>query len=68
LFYSGYSKLCDVLAHMDKPTREHYLELCDVASSKEQDPAKLVALVEQINRLLQDKEERLNAKRQGSAS
>jgi len=52
---------------MDKLTREHYLNLCDLAS-KEQDPTKLIALVEEINRLLQEKEERLNAKRQGSAS
>ena len=52
---------------MDKATREHYLELCELASM-EQDPAKMIALVEEITRLLHEKEERLNAKRQGSAS
>jgi len=52
---------------MDKLTREHYLNLCDLAS-KEQDPAKLIALVQEINRLLHEKEERLNAMRKGSAS
>ena len=52
---------------MDTTTREHYLNLCDLAS-KEQDPAKLLALVEEINRLLREKEERLNAKRRSSTA
>ena len=39
--------------------REKWMELCEQAS-KEQDPEKLLALVQEINRLLETKQERLN--------
>jgi hypothetical protein len=38
--------------------KEHWLELCEQAAV-EQDPKKLMELVEEINRLLQEKEQRL---------
>ena len=39
--------------------REKWMELCEQAST-EQDPEKLLALVQEINRLLEAKQERLN--------
>jgi len=39
--------------------REKWMELCEQAS-KEQDPQKLLALVQEINRLLEAKQERLS--------
>jgi hypothetical protein len=39
--------------------REKWMELCELASA-EQDPEKLLALVQEINRLLEAKQERLN--------
>jgi len=39
--------------------REKWMDLCEKAST-EQDPAKLLALVEEINRLLEAKQQRLN--------
>jgi len=39
--------------------REKWMELCEKAST-EQDPEKLLALVQEINRLLEAKQERLN--------
>jgi hypothetical protein len=39
--------------------REKWMELCELAST-EQDPEKLLALVQEINRLLEGKQERLN--------
>ena len=38
--------------------KEHWLELCEQAAV-EQDPKKLMELVEEINRLLAEKEQRL---------
>jgi hypothetical protein len=38
--------------------RERWMELCEQAST-EQDPEKLLALVQEINRLLEAKQERL---------
>ncbi len=39
--------------------REKWMELCEQAST-EQDPEKLLALVQEINRLLEAKQERLS--------
>lgn len=47
---------------MEGPTKERWYELCELAA-KEQDASKLVALVTEINRLLEEKEQRLKAKR-----
>jgi hypothetical protein len=40
-------------------TRELWLELCQQAAAVEQDPQKWHALVNEINRLLEEKEARL---------
>jgi hypothetical protein len=40
--------------------KERWMELCEMAV-KEQDPAKLMALVAEINRILEAKEQRLKA-------
>ena len=42
--------------------KERWLELCEQAAT-EQDPAKLYALVQEINRLLEEKRLGLNQKR-----
>jgi hypothetical protein len=42
-----------------RENRERWMELCELAST-EQDPEKLQALVQEINRLLDAKQERLN--------
>ncbi len=42
-------------------TKERWMELCDLAAN-EQDSAKLTALVEDILRLLKEKEDRLKGK------
>jgi len=47
---------------MDGEKKERWLRLCELAVS-EQDPAKLLRLVEEINRLLEQKEQRLKAQR-----
>jgi hypothetical protein len=47
---------------MDGEKKERWLQLCELAAS-EQDPAKLLRLVEEINRLLQEKEQRLKTQR-----
>jgi len=47
---------------MEGATKQRWQELCELAA-KEQDPKKLSVLVEEINRLLQEKEQRLKAKR-----
>jgi hypothetical protein len=39
---------------MSKGTKECWLEFCELAA-REQDPKKLIALVTEINRLLQEK-------------
>ncbi len=46
---------------MDGKTKERWMELCDLAAN-EQDSAKLTALVEDILRLLKEKEDRLKGK------
>jgi hypothetical protein len=43
---------------MKGETKKHWTELCERAAN-EQDPKKLLALVAEINRLLEEKEERL---------
>ena len=43
---------------MQGPTRERWQELCAQAA-EEQDPEKLLELVKEINRLLEEKEQRL---------
>ena len=45
---------------MKDEKREHWLDLCAQAAD-EQDPQKLMKLVEQINRLLLAKEDRLKS-------
>ena len=42
--------------------KEKWFELCEQAAN-EQDPEKLMVLIEQINALLQKKDERLTGKR-----
>jgi hypothetical protein len=49
---------------MQGKTRERWQELCEQAA-QEQDPARMLKLVEEINRLLEIKYERLN---QGASS
>ena len=43
---------------MQSPTKERWLELCEQAA-KEQDSQKLLALMQEINRLLAEKQDRL---------
>ena len=52
---------------MDGEMKEQWLRLCELAA-REQDPAKLLRLVEEINRLLQEKEQRLKVQRSGCES
>ena len=40
---------------MHEQSKERWMELCEQAS-KEQDPAKLLSLVEEINRLLEQRD------------
>jgi hypothetical protein len=47
---------------MEGATKERWYDLCELAA-KEQDPAKLLVLVTEINRLLQEKEQRLQSKK-----
>jgi recombinational DNA repair protein RecT len=47
---------------MQGPTKERWKELCKEAAI-EQDPRKLLELTDEINRLLEEKEERLLANR-----
>ena len=42
--------------------KERWFELCELAS-KEQDAVKLLALVQEINRLLEEKEQRLKGQK-----
>jgi hypothetical protein len=49
---------------MKGETKERWLELAQLASV-EQDPAKLLALTQEINQLLEDREERIRQKRSG---
>jgi hypothetical protein len=43
---------------MEGVKKERWLELCELAA-KEQNPARLLSLTEEINRLLAEKDERL---------
>lgn len=43
---------------MKDKTKEHWTQLCELAAS-EQDPDKLLELVKEINRMLEEKEKRL---------
>lgn len=43
---------------MQEPTKARWLELCE-AATKEHDRQKLLQLTEEINRLLEEREERL---------
>jgi hypothetical protein len=45
--------------------REEWQHLCQLAAD-EQDPSKLMQLIERINELLEDKEQRLKQQRHGS--
>jgi hypothetical protein len=47
---------------MKDESKERWLELC-VRASKEQDPQKMLALMSEINRLLEEKEARLHQSR-----
>jgi hypothetical protein len=49
---------------MQGKVREHWMELCEKATL-EQDSEKLMALVQEINRMLDDKEDRLRGAEQG---
>jgi hypothetical protein len=49
---------------MDGDTKERWLELCEQAAV-EPDPVKMLQLIEEINRLLQEKEEVLRKLRGG---
>ncbi len=44
---------------MKGPKKERWMELCEQAA-KEQDPEKLSQLVAEIDRMLQEKQDRLN--------
>ena len=46
---------------------EHWQELCTLAA-KEQDPQKLLQLVEEINRLLKEKHDRLDQGRKSTGA
>ena len=43
---------------MQEQSKERWTELCEQAS-KEQDPAKLMSLVEEINRLLEQRDRKI---------
>jgi hypothetical protein len=49
---------------MEGPNRERWEELCRQATV-EKDPKKLLELAAEVNRLLQEKEKRLQQQRQG---
>ena len=51
---------------MEQEHKERWMELCEMAA-KEQDPDKLFALAQEINRLLDDKEARLKQERKQDA-
>jgi hypothetical protein len=52
---------------MQGETKERWRRLCEQASS-EQDPERLIALVQEIERLLADKEQRLRHVKERSES
>lgn len=49
---------------MIREKREHWEQLCRMAAD-EQNPERLMELIEQINTLLEEKEKRLQQQRQG---
>ena len=51
---------------MQNEQRERWHELCELAAN-EQDPARLMELVKEINRLLLEKEERLDRLRKAQS-
>jgi len=52
---------------MEGETKERWFQLAQLAAV-EQDPEKLIVLVQEINRLLDEKEERLNQRRRGAGA
>jgi len=50
-----------------KENKERWMELCELAS-KEQDPKKLSELVEEINRILEEKQSRISGRPQPSTT
>ena len=58
------SKILFSTFSMQGPTRERWYELCNQAVD-EKDPEKLLALVKEINRLLEEKEARLKQPKTG---
>ena len=50
---------------MDQNNKSRWIQLCELAS-KEQDPNKLLHLVEEINRLLEEKNQSLEMTKDGS--
>ena len=52
---------------MQGETKERWQQLCEQAAV-EQDPEKLLKLIEEINRLLEDKQKRLERERSSGAS
>ncbi len=50
---------------MEGETKERWFQLAQLAAV-EQDPQKLLVLVQEINRLLEEKEKRLNQKHKGA--
>src|SRR6266571_3285573 len=52
---------------MDRETKERWLVLCEQAAV-EQDPARLLTLITEINRLLEEKEERVRQKNERISS
>lgn len=51
---------------VDGETKERWLELCEQAS-KEQDPKKLMELVEEIDRLLKERQDGISQGRNNAA-
>lgn len=50
---------------MNGENREQWMRLCELAS-KEQDPDRLMELVREITRLLEEREQSVNGRRAGS--
>ena len=50
---------------MEDETKERWYQLCQLAAV-EQDPERLVALAQEISRLLEEKEESIKQKRSGA--
>ena len=50
---------------MEGAVKERWMELCELIT-KEQDPKRFFALIEELNRLLDEKEQRLTGKKLNS--